>query len=266
MAEKLAPTGAIGIAPPPDAPLETSHGLTADERMVPAHARGNERELAPLTYGTGASGAPAGSGAVQEATHEVQAPKAVQAAPGYKVVPPREQFPAASNSDSPSRGVPGTTPIPRERTTPPLAVTGGFGVADAEYFPLDGRELKTLIEELMDKLHARLQNDLRFSVALTYPRVACRVQIVVECETEDSGMIIEQVLPPNGKWDRTPREVAIAHGDSVVFALVEQRQEVNAAGEDEQPADAIRQELQIEGPRKRSQGFGVNRTFSDVNW
>ena len=288
MAEVNIPAeGRIGSPAPPGAPHEFTQPLTLEAiGEMQQKARVNERQLQPLTYGKGQESdsvrtareayeaALSREAGGQAASHEVPAPKAVEAAPGYPdpatvpptPVPAKSAHPAASESDTPSRGLPGTAPIPKERKFAPLQVTGGFGAIEDEYFPLNGTEVLALIDGLMDDLHARIQNDLRFSLAITYPRLSAKVQIVIESEVDDQKVLIEKKLPPNGKWDRTPLEVAQTHGDSVVFVVVAERKEFSADGQSETPADAIRAELDLVGPRKRSSGAGVGKSFYDIDF
>ncbi len=263
-------TGGIGIAPPPGAPTDEV-SMPLQPQLIAeqaAKARQNERQLEPLTYPqqtpqTESNGVVAASGAVQE-------PKPVQAASGQlpktfqmAKADPKSEFPAGSNSDSPTRGLPGTAPVPAARATSPLTVIGGFGESEAEYFPLDGRELKTLVEQLLDELHARITNDLRFSVAVTYPRVSAKLQLIVEGEADDQAFMVERVMVPH---DKTPLDVAQAFADSVSFVVRAQRREFDDKGDVESPADSLRDELGLPKPRKHSVGTGVGRTMVDVEW
>lgn len=167
----------------------------------------------------------------------------------------RSTHPAASNTDSPSRG------IPRPISDPNKQITGGFGDAgDAQYYPLDGAELLQVVWGLMDGLAQRLVNDLRFSVAATYPRVAVRVQVVVEGYTVDVPIVIEKVALP---WDKTPIEVAEKLGEEVVFVVRERRREFASDGTVETPPNAMRAEVGAEIPRKQYVGTGNNRSVVD---
>lgn len=254
--------GRIGVPPPADAPREVSQPLSpAALSEMQSRARQNERELAPLRPVGGAPiDAPGASG-------EVLAPLPVQPAPGYVQTVPKTEYPAASNSESPTRGLPGTAPIPAARSTVPIGISGGFGSAgDAEYFPLDGREALTLAMQLFDELSARLQNDLRFSMAVTYPRLSMKLQLVIEGEADDQAFTIEKVLPPHGKWDRTPIEVAKQNGDSVVFVVTALRREFDEEGNVQTPADGMRDELGLRKPRKHSVGSGIGKSIVDVEW
>lgn len=253
----LAASGKIGVEPPPDAPREVSHAL--DPMTVAnqvALARAHERELAPLVY---------------------EKPPALESAIAGKQIAGLDPFyeklnariaagqanpmPAMSNTDSPSRGMPGTAPIPAARSKAPIQVIGGFGDGgEAQYFPLTGVELKILIEELMDDVHQRIQNDLRFSIAQCYPRVTAKVQIVVEGETTDGGFVIQKTVQKH----ETPLEVAQRYGDSVVFVVTADRREFTEAGEVSSPPDALRDELGLPKPRKQQVSMAGGQSFADV--
>lgn len=165
-------------------------------------------------------------------------------------------LPAASNSDSPSRG------IPRAQLPKGKEITGGFGeAADGQYFPLDGQELLNVIWLLMDELAARLVNDLRFSIAATYPRVAVKAQIVVEGYAADQSFTIEKIMRPH---DKTPIAVAEQRADEVVFVIKTERREFAADGEISSPPNALRQETGQAIPRKQWVGSGPTRQMADV--
>lgn len=169
---------------------------------------------------------------------------------------------AASNTDSPSRGLP--TPI----TDPGKKITGGFGeLTDGQYHPLNGQELKALVEALMDTVHGQLQDDLRFSMALTYPRVRARVQIIVEGYAEADSFAIERLKPepPNGKPGSTPLALAQQLGDQIVFVVVAERREMDDAGNPvaSSAPNALRQELGLEVPRKQRIETPTGWTLAD---
>lgn len=151
--------------------------------------------------------------------------------------------PAASNTDSPSRGIP--TPIADRGKQ----ISGGFGdVLEAQYFPLDGSELKALVEALLDDCYVRIQHDLRFSMAATYPRVRARVEVVVEGWAEDQSQAIIAYGKPH---DRTPLDVARAKADEICFVVVAAREEFDAEGNVSSPPNAIRAELGLTAPQKQ---------------
>lgn len=159
---------------------------------------------------------------------------------------PEPYRPAASDSESPARG------IPKPIADAGKAITGGFGVASAagsgDYIPLDGNELCALAQGLLVDLAERLSKDLRFSIAVTYPRVRCRVELIVESFMVDSDFRVQTVAVEKGE---TALEVARALGDEICFVVVNQRQEVDARGNAESPANAMRGELGLEIPRKQ---------------
>lgn len=223
-------------APPDYAPHEVADGSTVapTQEQVDRAAR-NERQLQPLVFE--ASAPPA---ALNVAKQDIPAHlvKPVQ-------LPARtDHQPAASNTDSPSRG------MPRPIVDPGKQITGGFGAAGpAQYFPLDGSELKEAVRSLMDKLNARLDRDLRFHVAITYPRVTATVIVRVEGFTGDTNF--EMQAPPF-VHDRTPVDIAEAAGaQPVAFEEQEQLREMHPDGTAENPPDRVRDELGLDKPRKQ---------------
>lgn len=245
--------GAMG-APPPDAPRETAQPLSAELLASQlAMARANERELGPAT--------PI-SAPKPPVSDFFAAPTAISATPPPEVPeqpplpPPLPHQRAASDTDSPSRG------LPRGVSDPGKAITGGFGdVGAAEYFPLDGAELRTVIEDLLVKLAERLQDDLRFTLAVTYPRVTARVEIHVEGFAEDQGFVIPRVGKPH---DKTPVAVAREHGDAIVFVLTESHVEMTPEGESVTPPNKARLEAGLIVPRKQSVDVPGGRVIVDV--
>jgi hypothetical protein len=195
-----------------------------------------------------APSAPAPGQSVSEITLVPPAPAAPPAvvdpaiAAAAELAELRKTRPAASNSDSPARG------IPKPVADPGKQVTGGFGdVGEAEYFPLDGLELKAVVESLMDAVHARIQDDLRFSIAITYARVTARVVVEIEAHASDTSFQIVK------KFDhlKTPLEVARAHGDEIVFAVSADHAEMLPDGTSVHPPNATRMALGLEVPRKQ---------------
>lgn len=260
MPEPLQPQGTFGVAPP-NAPHETTQPLqpgTLSEQI--ALARANERELKPL-----APSAPLQTEAVLAFMGNVHpdSPNPNQTAVLTEIQevvdPPRvNPMPAASDTDSPSRG------IPRPIADPGKRITGGFGdTGEAQYYALDGSELLELVRHLMDELNQRIENDLRFHMAITYPRVSARVLIEVEGYASQGDFSIVKHLLPGGKHDKTPVEIARQHADEVCFVVSAQRQEFNAAGEPENPPDRIRDELGLEKPRKQMIQAGASRIMVD---
>lgn len=174
--------------------------------------------------------------------------------------PEAETQPAWSNTDSPSRGQ------PRLPVDPGKAITGGFGDAAAlQYFALDGTELRTLVEQLMDEVHARIQNDLRFNEALCYPQVSARVVVEISGFANDTAFTIDRVLPSAHPARATnPVEFARTVADEIVFVLVAERRETDDAGNSVTPPDQTRRELGLVGPRKQAVRLaGGNATWVD---
>lgn len=171
--------------------------------------------------------------------------------------------PAASNTDSPSRG------LPTGIADPGKQITGGFGDAgDAQYFPLDGSELRELVRGLMSVIDEQLTHDLRFSMAITYPRVTARVIVEVEAYAAggdggqyDPGFVIQRVIVPH---DKTPIAIARARADQVCFVIMANRVEMNAAGESISPPNQLRQELGLAVPRKQAVSTPTGRVIVDL--
>lgn len=271
-------TGEFGAAPP-DAARETTEPLQVDAGAIVVHdprtkqptgevidpiarAQANERELKPLTYENPA--APPSQSVVSGKTVNGLDPFYAEEAKrkaALAAAEPERTMPAMSNTDSPSRGLPGTAPVPAARKTKPIGVTGGFGDAgEAQYFPLTGPELMELTRALLDKLNDRITNDLRFSLAITYPRIAVKLQLIVEGEVDDQGFDVTYV----DTKDQTPLDVAKQHGQSVVFVLTEERREFTVDGEVDSPPDAIRKELGMVRPHKQLVQTGSGRVFADL--
>lgn len=185
-------------------------------------------------------------------------PAAVTAAPEQPVIPPPDptkHLPAASNTDSPSRGIPTITPEKR--------ITGGFGdTGEAQYYPLDGSELRALVNALMDSIHARMEDDLRFNMAVTYPRCTARVVVEVEAYGNDQTMTVEKVMVP--AHERTPIEVARLYGDQIVFCVTAERAEMTEDGRSLAPPNQTREELQLPIPRKTAVDTPGGRMIVDV--
>lgn len=179
--------------------------------------------------------------------------EALAPAPPAQVVGPRR--PAESDTDTPARG------LPRPIEDPGKKITGGFGdVGDAQYFPLDGFELKTLVEGLMSQIHARLQDDLRFSVACVYPRVTARVVVEIQGFTVDQSFQIPKIAA----HDKTPSAIARARSDEIVFCLVSERQEMTEDGQSVTPPNQTRIDLGLPVPRKQAIETPGGRQLVDV--
>lgn len=172
---------------------------------------------------------------------------------------PAKHQPAASNTDSPARG----TPPPMTTLPEGKRITGGFGdPAEAEYYPLDGSELRELVYALMDAIHARLADDLRFSFATTYPRCRARVVVEIDAFAQDQTLTVEKVMVP--PHEKTPMEVARLYGDQVVFCVTAERAEMAEDGQSIAPPNQTRQELQLPIPRKTAVETPAGRMIVDV--
>lgn len=286
---------APGIIRGTAAPAEIA--LPLDEATVAAQlerAAANERELQPLAYATSAavdaaaaappiSAADAVSASSRRPIRQVSRARAVPGSTavdeepaGSETRPPVPTIsdlsagavnmpagsegepwqPAASNTDSPSRG------MPRGVSDPGKQITGGFGdVTDAQYFPLDGTELREMIYALMDQIHARLQDDLRFTMAICYPRVRARVEVIVEAFVADQGFTIPRVAVPH---DKTPLAIARAYGDEITFAVIAERVEMTDTGESVSAPNATRLELGLPIPRKQAVDTPTGRMLVDI--
>lgn len=284
-------TGMAGAVPPPHAPHETTRPLSQDLIHTQlAAASANERPLPPFDPPQ----RPPSAQAVPQAppstsptsveslsadffgdvgpaapsivlTDADQVPVAVPAMPvtmpsalTMPYVPPVDEpyRPAASNTDTPSRG------IPRMVDDPGKVITGGFGEAlDAQYFPLDGTELRELVLSKMDLIADRLRNDLRFSIAACYPRATVRVKIEVEAYGLDVPLLIQQEIV----HAKTPIEVALAKGaERRDFTVTEEVGEMTADGQHDKAPNEIRQELSLPIPRKQAVESGAGRLIVDV--
>jgi len=279
---------AAGAVPPPGAPREVAQPLGEDliaDQL--ARASANERELKPLVFAQQPQrpsvDGPAASHPVVSAIEAVSSqrsirrvsrarpgssvpagivltdadppPPAAQPVPGA-IDPPLPHQRAASDTDTPSRG------IPKAIADPGKQVTGGFGdTGQAQYYPLDGIELRELVRSLLDKVNARLDDDLRFSMAITYPRVSARVEVIIDGYPIDTGFVIPQVAQPH---EKTPLAIARTLGDEVVFVVSAARVEMTAEGESIAPPNLIRQELALPIPRKQAVETPTGRVLVDV--
>src|SRR5574340_798912 len=271
------------MEPPPGAPRETAQDLRPElvaEQL--AKAQRNERALPPLTFSPGASPAPIQPPAPQRSTPVAAGPAAGPAvlpltAPGDELLPspiiltdadplreavqqihaaaPKTHQPAASDSDSPARG------IPRPIADPGKQITGGFGHAlEQQYFPLDGQELKTLVQTLLDDLRQQIENDLHFTIAITYPRVTVRLRLDVTGYTEDEGFSITKARG----HEKTPEPIAQFAGTPFEHALEAVRREFDEQGEPENTPDRLRDEMGLEKPRKQVVESGGQRMIVDI--
>jgi hypothetical protein len=267
MAKDKTPQGTFG-APPPGAPQETAAPL--DDRAVQdmiAKAQANERTLAPFAPTPPAASNTAVTAGGAEPSQAGLPPVAPPALPSPPAPPTDNggvqpdpllavgKRPAESDTDSPSRG------MPRPIADPGKQITGGFGnFGELQYFPMDGSELRELVLMLLDKAAEQIRTDLRFSIAMTYPRVTARVRIEVEGYATDANFAIEKVRAD----ERVPIDVAREYADEVVFILVQERREFDEAGEPENPPDRLRDELGLVKPRKQMVQAGASRIIVDV--
>jgi hypothetical protein len=148
--------------------------------------------------------------------------------------------PAASNTDSPSRGVP--KPI----LDPGKQITGGWGhgaVGPAQYFALDGSELRTLIQTLWRDIEDRMSKDLRFMMAICYPRVMARVTVEVCGATPDAAI------------------------NDVAFTLESRILDLMAMAVDdhETPADALRDQAGLTKPFKHLVQTSTGTIMVDID-
>lgn len=233
-------------APPDHAPRETSSSVIAPTPEQLDAARRNERALQPLVY---------------EAQKPLDVPKQAVAPPAKPVLPPRPAVeershqPAASNTDSPARG------IPREIDDPGKQITGGFGFSGpAQYFPLTGEELKLAVQDLLDKVNSRIQNDLRFHIGVTYPRARVVLSLTFKGYTESEPHEIRTEFT----HEQTPEAVAEAHGATAsTFEISETIQEFDEEGNPENPPDRVRDSLGLEKPRKQMVEMAGGRHLVD---
>ena len=260
MADRSTITGGAGAVPPPHAPREvTTPGSERATAEQIAKARANERSLAPLTFDSPALSDPLPAPPPRKA--KAMPPPIVQFAGPVIVltdqmslndqakgaVDPPEAFahaPAASASESPSRGV------PRGVDDPGKQITGGFGdVGEAQYFPLDGSELREVVYGLLEQIHARLKDDLRFTMAATYPRVSAKVVVEIQGYGIADPILIPAVAPPH---TTTPLAVAQERADDICFVVQAIHREMTEDGESVTPPDQARLNRKLPVPRKQS--------------
>ena len=254
-------SGAVPAAVPAAAP-ETGVAGGSAPSVAPA-GDGSAPPESPSAPGSAPAGveSPAGAAelhgdaaatAVAEAFAALRAQReAVPAAAGDADI----RRPAQSDTDSPARG------IPRAILDPNKTIAGGFGaVGEASYFPLDGLELKALAQGLLGTIADQIEHDLRFSIAVCYPRVRVRAELIVEAYAVDAWTVA-RVAPAH---EKTALETAQALADQVVFVVQAQRQEFDASGNVESPANAIRGELGLAPPRKQIVETPTGRMLVDV--
>ena len=294
--------GGAGAVPPPDAPQETAQPLqpstvavqqeraAANEKTLPPFKPQNRNPLPPA-----APVVPSKTDALiadvfgSDAAREPDRPTIVVPGQGLPVPAPDPdqgitdqmddalptltaedllRMPAASETDTPTKGLlPTLTPQTSGDKWDGISKGGFSDIGEAQYFPLAGNELCELVLALFDDLAARIKNDLRFSMALTYPRVRATVQIQIEGHAEDdnSGFVIEKVFAPkDDQGGSTPLEIARSRADEVCFVVKALRQEFTPEGEIDRPPDAMRDELGLPKPGKRVLDTNVGQVFVDV--
>lgn len=290
MARDKTVTGAIGAVPPPDAPVEQAQPLTdAYYAERAAKARQNERTLAPLVAQGPKPPIPTPTSAqvpnpsISALVADVFGTEDVPAIPHPSVETGSTQadvdqiddfsaedlkrMPAASNSESPARGIlPNLVP----ETTGKKAIEGGWGDGGSDqYNPLNGEELRQIGEMLIEQVRAQMANDLRFSMALTYPKARIRASIEIECDLEDAAtsVMIEKVhVPKGGEKGGTPMEIARQRADGVCFVVHALRQEFTPAGDVDGTPDGMRDELGVAKPRMtRLDASGYHQTVDIVS-
>ena len=288
-----------GVAPPPGADLSPAQPLRADAGTIidtdgVAHrpidkARQNERELAPLTYKDSIATAAAELAGIA-VPGVVQAPAPVKAAvvaatPAVGLPPtiltPDPTQPAASNSDSPSRGIPGTAYSPH-RAKDPLAIEGGFGIGSGEYFAIDGVEMKACLEQLLEEVLSQAENDARVVGLSGATGATLSLRAVLLADTEDQTVTIEKTgANPDGDlvhailtlcdafhrdlqtdlrmglaWTYPSYGVILtltvcAYAGHEGFTIQKHRREFDEAGQPETPPDALREELALPIPGRQ---------------
>jgi hypothetical protein len=263
-------TGGMGAVPPPGAPQEVAVDLSDEDlakrrAVAEAHRQAladrledpsllEERSLRPLTYdqpGESLAPKPSVESSAERNLQTTLRLAAQQRAEGREP----NRMPAESDTDSPSRG------MPQPSSDPGKQITGGFGEPlEAQYFALDGHELKLLVQKLLRELSARLENDLRFHVAITYPRVRVIASVAVDGWAAEAGFHVEHGM----EHLKTPIDVALAAGaEPVTFEEVAMRREFDDEDRPENPPDRIRDELGIEKPRKQAIYEGGRRQIVD---
>jgi hypothetical protein len=180
--------------------------------------------------------------------------------PASAATPAPRHMPAASDTDTPSRGQ------PRAIADPGKQITGGFGdLGQAQYYPLDGSEARVLICDMLDKLKIQLQNDLRFSMAVTYARLQALITIDMRAWAQEPVIIQKLVAPVGAVAGATPVEVAEAAGfQPIDMVLTETTVEMTDEGESVLPPNAIREGLGMVVPRKQIVPTPGGKQFVDV--
>lgn len=151
--------------------------------------------------------------------------------------------PAASNTDSPARGVPTPSADPGKQ------ITGGWGPvgSGSEYFALNGAELKTIVVALADRLKQALDGDLRFGLSVVYPQVKVSLSLTVDGRSpEGRDLDLKDEARLHLQWDR-------------ILTL-----DADVEDSEQTPAGKIRDDFQISGPSKQVVRAGAARMLVDV--
>jgi len=288
--------GGAGVAPPPDAPQETAQPIQPGTlSFQQAQAAANEKPLPPFNPQgrrpiPAVSAVPVKAPSTASLIADVFGSEAPQPAaprqPLESVLDPdqglidqledilpeltpedRARMPAASNSDSPSRGILASLKPPMGDKFEGISRGGFSDGGEAQYFPLDGTELRALVLTMLHEVALRIENDLRFSIAVTYPRVRATISIEIEGHAEDNnaGFMIEKVVAPkDGAKGSTPLEMAKRFGDEVCFVVSATKQEFTPEGEIDSPPDAMRDHVGLSKPRKQMIETSTGPVFVDV--
>lgn len=240
-------SGTFG-APPAGAPHEVTQPLSQDTiaRQL-EQARANERPLEPFN--------PPASPVPPQPRTESAAENSNAATQLLAQARQQSAHPAASETDSPSRG------IPRPIDDPGKIITGGFGSAgEAQYYPINGDELRDLTRVLLDKLNTRIENDIRFSMALTYKRLDVVLKLEVRAYPDD-GFDVKYVTAPK---DQSPEALADDLANEAVFVVKETFREFDRDGNPENPPDRMREIAGLPVPRKQMVQAGAIKQLVDI--
>ncbi len=264
MAEKKFYQGEFS-GPPDGAPHEVAADLSPDLiAQQLARAQANEKVLAPFDPPKGPTPPPAAI----VLTDAPPAPQAREVSPASDLNAAARALsearaarqagntqPAASDSDSPSRGIP--KPVFDEGKK----ITGGFGhVGEAQYYPINGDELHEIVKGMVDSMLKRIANDLRFSMAITYPRLICDLTLTFKGWAAD----VEEQVKVVKTHEQTPAEIAGQFGQAVVFVVQETKSEFDQDGEPLDPPDRMRDGAGLPKPQKQLVGVGTGRMLVDI--
>ncbi len=146
--------------------------------------------------------------------------------------------PAESDTDSPSRGIP--RPLPADKQ-----ITGGWGAdgGGGSYYALDGSEIQNVALALMAQLKTAMAQDLRLGIAITYPQVRIRVQLLIDGSSPDAQV-------NDAKFE-------LGASRLVTLEAIEQ-------DDDDTPADALRDVAGLPKPAKQLIRAGAAHIMVDV--